>query len=734
MIAIRAQRPCARHGKFISDLRLATLFLLIGSAFGAEGSLGQELKTAPNSTVVSVKDKTLAEIPTPPVTKIILYSSGVAQVIHSGEVEGNVKAELRFGGHDVDDALKSLVLEDAQGTSNSISYQTAPDAEQIAANDFEMPLTLAQMLQQFRGEAIAFTKEDKPISGKILGVENRVEKTESVETLVLLTEVGIQTHVINQLTNLVFSSEKTSKLVNDAMAGIAKKRDSSNKKRVFLQFRGNGKRKVRFSYIVDAPVWRVTYRMVSNNDKMGLQSWVHLDNVFGYDWMDIEIELRNGRPNAFHAELFAPIVAERPSVGLIPFEIPPDVKIVTQWFGMDPPVRFGDRVSRGSISLGGSFGGGGQGGGGSGGGLGGGGLGGTFGGEVPNMSLIVPNDQSVDAIRERETPIDQSLVALQGQTIDETGGLVSIKLKQTVSLESGKSAMIPVFQQDLPGEKIAAVVLPESAAGLLLHCKSIIRLSNDGALPLLPGPVAIYDEGAFIGDGTLARTATSEKVDVDYGNDLETVASISRTPTLTSLVKVTLVEKKILVENLETSTIELKAVNSHKDSRIVRSKFWIGNWDSIEPKVKVSGSQAEIEFEVGPNKSEIRSFKTTRKTEMLLELETALNDLQMWKQKGIDVPTDVAGLLDRFGVLREEMASARFNSAKLRDQLTFALSEQSRWGRLLDSLKFDLESTRKYVDLINAQETEIADLRKKIADSDDIVKDLSDEYQKLKSK
>jgi hypothetical protein len=276
--------------------------------------------------------------------------------------------------------------------------------------------------------------------------------------------------------------------------------------------------------------------------------------------------------------------------------------------------------------------------------------------------------------------------------------------------------------------------LPESTAALLLHCKSIIRLSNDGALPLLPGPVAIYDDGAFIGDGTLARTATSEKVDIDYGNDLETLASISKTPTLTSLAKISLSGKKILVENLDSSTFELTAVNRHKDSRIVRANYWIGNWDSIEPNVKRAGSHAEVEFEISPNSSKTLTFKATRETELLLELETALTDLPMWKQKGIDVPAEVLALLDKFSISRERLAAARLNATKLNEQLNFALSEQSRWGRLLDTLKFDLESTRRYVDLINAKETEIAELRQKIVDADDIVKNRDNEYLELKTK
>src|SRR4051812_41260256 len=50
-----------------------------------------------------------------PVKRVVLFSSGVGYFQHQGQVTGNASVDLKFRIEDVNDLLKSMVLEDLGG-------------------------------------------------------------------------------------------------------------------------------------------------------------------------------------------------------------------------------------------------------------------------------------------------------------------------------------------------------------------------------------------------------------------------------------------------------------------------------------------------------------------------------------------------------------------------------------------------------------------------------------------
>ncbi|HEV8292014.1 MAG TPA: hypothetical protein VGP94_08820, partial [Tepidisphaeraceae bacterium] len=58
-----------------------------------------------------------------PVKVVVLFSSGVGYFEHAGAVNGNASSELRFKTQQINDILKSLVLQDTgQGKVSTIVY------------------------------------------------------------------------------------------------------------------------------------------------------------------------------------------------------------------------------------------------------------------------------------------------------------------------------------------------------------------------------------------------------------------------------------------------------------------------------------------------------------------------------------------------------------------------------------------------------------------------------------
>src|SRR5262245_31016090 len=64
--------------------------------------------------------------PVLPLSHVVLFSSGVGYFQREGTVDGNARVDLTFLATDVNDLLKSLVLEDAGGKPAAVNYDS-PD-------------------------------------------------------------------------------------------------------------------------------------------------------------------------------------------------------------------------------------------------------------------------------------------------------------------------------------------------------------------------------------------------------------------------------------------------------------------------------------------------------------------------------------------------------------------------------------------------------------------------------
>ena len=61
-----------------------------------------------------------------PITRVVLFNSGVGYFSRSGEVEGEARVDLTFPESDINDLLKSMVLEDfGKGRISAVSYDSS---------------------------------------------------------------------------------------------------------------------------------------------------------------------------------------------------------------------------------------------------------------------------------------------------------------------------------------------------------------------------------------------------------------------------------------------------------------------------------------------------------------------------------------------------------------------------------------------------------------------------------
>jgi hypothetical protein len=269
-----------------------------------------------------------------PVTQVVLFSSGVGYFEHSGSVHNDGSAELRFKTNQINDILKSLILQDLDG--GKVSTVTYPSQDPLAKTlrSFQIDITanpsLADLLNQLRGAKVTLSASaGESIEGIILGVELHKksigDKGDSLEQpfLNLLNNGKIQSLSMDSLSSIKLDDPELQEELNKALIALASARDQ-DKKPVTIKFNGQGDRRVRIGYVVETPLWKSSYRLLLGEKPKSttqptladgnLQGWAIVENQTDNDWNNVQLSLVSGRPISFVEDLYMPLYVPSPVV------------------------------------------------------------------------------------------------------------------------------------------------------------------------------------------------------------------------------------------------------------------------------------------------------------------------------------------------------------------------------------------------------------------------------------
>lgn len=543
----------------------------------------------------------------------------------------------------------------------------------MAADTIGAPMTLAQLMQRFRGESVTLVRSASEVKGIIYGVENRTEDDQVVETVVLINEQGLQSVALSTVDRVQFEKEELRTELGQAMSGLVKSR-KANQKKLDLLLEGTGNRDVGFAYVIDMPIWRMTYRMAIKDDKVMLQGWAHVDNVTGVDWKDVTMELRSGRPQAFHANVFAPLMSQRPSVGNSVFDFAKGVVLVTQWFGYQPDDRY---------DAGGGMGGGGQGGGG-------------FGGGTPFGGASRPSEG-----------IDIDSAFRESAQAGSTSQMVRYIIDKPVNLDAGRSAALPVFGQELPA-RILTICDDEDDSLPPMHA---IEFTNRTGLAMVSGPLSVMRDGDFVGDGQLERLAVDQQTEVVYGFDRA-------------------VRQSRVDEDQETKleSMAIRDGNVIISGRSIDKQIYTIENDDTEPRNVVlycQGSDIK-EARVSPEPDRIEGnrlrfvipveAKSSKKHQVVIEIDftqktllssVTKSEVDKWLKAGVIIPDVDQAYFARLFEIDKKIQGIRNEKSKLTQRRATLLSEQARMRENVQALEGNPEAAKSFVDKLLKMESEL---------------------------
>ena len=230
--------------------------------------------------------------------RVMLSSGGLGYFEYEASVDGDATLKLTVSLNQVDDVLKSLVVYDDKGGVGGLSL---PGREPLAQAFKDLPFdqnalgSPAELLAALKGAQIT-VGGPKAMSGRVVAVEEESVVLPNDRGMTKRTRVtlygdrGLQQFILEDAENLQFADAALRDKIGQALLAIQNNR-AKDARTIELSARGQGKRTVRVAYIIEAPVWKASYRLTLGADpaapRSALQGWAVVENLSGQDWRDV---------------------------------------------------------------------------------------------------------------------------------------------------------------------------------------------------------------------------------------------------------------------------------------------------------------------------------------------------------------------------------------------------------------------------------------------------------------
>jgi hypothetical protein len=664
--------------------------------------------------------QTVRPVPTTadvPVTRVVLFSSGVGYFEHAGSVRGNSATELRFKTSQINDILKSIVLQDQDGGRvGAISY---PSQDPLAKTlrSFQVDITqnpsLTQLLNQLRGARITIQSQAENLSGIILGVEIRAKVGERgeavpVSVLNLLTGATLRAVELQAISSLTLDDPQLQEELTRALGALVQARDQ-DKKPVTINFTGAGERHVRIGYVVETPVWKTSYRLLLNDKgNFGkLQGWAIVENQTESDWNGISLALVSGRPISFMMDLYQPLYATRPTV-------------VPELYASLRP-----QVYAGGIA-----------------------------GDTVRVSMRAPSSAPrVGYDREgRPTPLQLNEVVVSGTStlgssvsnLDAAASVQAVAAAEKlgalfqytvpdVTLARQKSAMLPIITDSIEVERLSIY----NASVLRSNPLNGVLLKNTTGKHLLQGPLTVLDKGSYAGDARIDNVPPGQDRLLSYGIDLEMLVDNTKN-TQTGSVRTAKIDKGELIISRKLVASQEYAANNktNKDKVLVIEHPIREGWRLLDTQKPFETTASVYRFKgtAVANKVTVLTVKEEVVQDETIMLASAnLDQLAYYSRTGeggAEIPNAVRDALAKAIQLKQAAVDVERDIAARTQRIGEITAEQNR---IRENMKTVAQSTQYYDRLLaklNEQESSIESLQKErealIVKRDSLRRELDD--------
>jgi flagellin-like hook-associated protein FlgL len=629
------------------------------------------------------------------VTRVALFSSGVGYFEHFGNVAGDGTTSIRFKSDQINDVLKSLVLQDLDGGSVSVVRYPSQDPLGRSLKGFQVDLTgdtsMPALLMQLRGAEVEVSVGAEKHKGTVLSVESRTkavgQTSIAVPVLNVVTDAGVRSIEIETAQNIRLVDADLQQELNKALAALAGARDK-DKKLVNVDFRGQGDRRVRMGYVVETPVWKTSYRLLITEKEAKLQGWAIVENQTDNDWTDISLSLVSGRPLSFTMDLYEPLYLARPEAHLELFE------------GLKPQsyaeAREEIAMDRAALGAGG-------------------------GERARRMAMAKPAAPAATAAPgawsqaefggvNKDIIDPSSSVAAQASS-GQIGELFEYVVNN-VNLPRQSSAMIPIVTDAIDVEKISIY----NRGVLARYPLNGARLNNTTGKNLLQGPITVFEQGGYAGDAQINNVGPGQKRLISYGIDLQTLIDSDKTEQTSRIVTAKLIKGALEIQTSVVTSQTYKMENKAEKAKTVvveHPKAGGKEWKLVESPKPVEETDAIYRFEQKLEPKQSAELVVKQQTVQLSRTVLAnFNDetLLYYTREGA-VPEKVREALRKAIELRQAVGATERSINESAAQVKEITDEQSRIRENMKSVDRTSQYYTRLMAKLDQQESQIEKLQ-----------------------
>ncbi|WP_395678479.1 DUF4139 domain-containing protein [Inquilinus sp.] len=628
--------------------------------------------------------------------RVLLSTGGVGYFEYEAKVTGNETLDLAVPLDQVDDVMKSIVVYDDKGGIGEISL---PGREPLAAAFREMPFgpealsSPADLLNALRGAEVRVDGA-RALAGRILSVVAETAKDKDGAQITrhrvsLMTPGGVRQFLLEEADGLQFSDPALQAKLDSALAALA--RDSAKDRRTLaIRATGDGERTLRVGYVVEAPLWKTSYRLTLSADpkadKAGLQGWAVLENMSGTDWQGVDLTVVSGNPVTFRQALYQSYTVARPEV---PVEVagrvlPP----------VDEHARDADGFGRGAT------------------------------GAVapppprspsPTLRMMAAPAAEAITMADQVGGAPQQYAQVTAAESGETATQVTFRLPEPVTVAAGHSLLVPIVDREIPANRVD-LYLPQTEPK---HPLAAVDLKNDGQTGLPPGVLTLYERGTdgavnYVGDARLGALPTGETRLVSFAVD-QKVTVDREDKRDDTLARARIVDGVIELTTTQRASVTYAVTGAAGEDRIVllQTPRYEG-WTLTAPEkgpgktaVEIVAGQYRISQAVPAGKTETVTVTQEQPVSQSIDLADDADDqIAAWAEDRTlpaKVRQAMAELAGQLAAIRDREAEA----ARLEQRQAEIGQEQGRLRENIGAVPKDSDLFQRYLAKLNDSESEL---------------------------
>ncbi len=628
-----------------------------------------------------------------PVTRVVLFRSGVGYIERIGTISGNASLTLSLREPQMNDLLKSLVLIDLDGGRIEPVQYTPRDPlartlESYAINIGDNP-SRANLLSRLRGVPVEVQVSQSPdmltLEGTILSVEAQtVKRNDSGESetrteyyLNLMAENGVRTVPLSNMVSFRILDERLQKEMEGALSALASGLDNT-RKTVELRFTGSGRRRVLVGYLTEMPLWKMSYRLViPEQGKPLLQGWAIVENTTDEDWWNVQVTLVSGKPVSFIQNLYEPIYLKRP-------EYRPPLADLLEPTLPQPEMKapkLGDEAAFGGIAS------------------------------------PLRRERGVPAAPGAPLTLETAFDELQRSVVEmaagqPAGALFEYRIQSPVTILRQRSAMLPVLNQQVEAESVS-LYNPRYHA---VHPLFGVRLRNTTDLTLMEGPVTVYYGGSYGGDGLLDTVEPQGERVITYALDsaVEISPDIREGQRTIMTIKIVrgVLEQQSKQQRIHKYTLRNRA---NTQRTVLIEQPYLAEWTLVQPaQAERTRDFYRFKLTLPPNASETFEVVQERTlSETYALLNTDLTTLELFLRSA-QASESVRKALQEVISRRNQIAQLEAEIRREQSRIQSITQDQERIRQNMAQLDRASDLYKQYVQKLTQQEREIEEARARI--------------------